>query len=158
MNALESASTPSMIEPAAGDCCGRSAGSASGPEFLTIASRADLEALASRAESFSFGGRLRATVALPGWRAEDRAALETRIDKAWHECGCSLGSALALASLGAYMALYSFGIVGAGAGAGRMAWHALLAFLAGALAGKVCGIRRARLRLARELRREARGL
>lgn len=142
---------PVLSEP----CCRSAAVANAGVETVVLSTRESMLDLAARAEAFRLGGTIRASAAVPMWAKDRNLELARDVERLWNECGCSLGSAAALTFLSAYGVAVLFNYVDVRASGSSIAWHALASFAAGAIAGKLAGIRLAHRRLARRLRRAA---
>lgn len=122
---------------------------------VRLDSRAAIDrVLESRAYLRVFMPRLE--VAPPSLDEESAHALQARVDRLVDECGCGVGSAVALAALAAWLAYVAmlapaFGVWGT-------VWRGAVVMFAGATAGKLVGIARARAELRGVLLRVREGL
>ena len=122
---------------------------------VRLDSRASVErVLAARAYLRVFMPRLE--VAPPGMDPESAHALQARVDRLADECGCGVGAAVALGALAAWLVYVAtsspaFGVWGT-------VWRSVVVLFAGATAGKLAGIARARAELRGVLVRLREGL
>jgi hypothetical protein len=113
---------------------------------------ADVDALLARSRFFVGGGNLgKVVLHLPDLSPRETIETETRLNAAAHDCGCGVGAAMASVGLVLYVVFLfaTLGSVGQWR-LGHVLWGVVVC-LACALAGKVTGLIRARVRLVEQL-------